>query len=127
MKKSTFAASCLAAFMMASMPAWSAGQGPGPGHGHGQGHERYRDYDRYDGYRDRPYDESRHHYRHRHHEHRGHDYVYQGHWRSWNEWDRYVKRHPELRRHGRYYREGVHLMFRTCPEPGTCIYFSIGR
>ena len=88
---------------------------------------RYHDYDRWDGYRDRPYDRGRHHYQNRHHEHRGHRYVYQGHWRSWDEWDRYTRHHPELRRHGRYYYEGTHLMFRTCPDRDTCLYFSIGR
>ena len=121
MKKSAIVASCLALMMAVSLPALSDDRGQG------QGYERYRDYDRYDGYRDRPYDKGRHHYRHRHHEHRGHSYVYQGHWRSWDEWDRYLSHRPELRRHGRYYYEGVHLMFRTCPEPGTCLYFSIGR
>jgi len=121
MKKMTIFATCLAAMLMAATPASSADRD------RDQGYERYREYDRYQGYRDRPYDQNRHHYRNRHHEHRGQAYVYQGHWRSWNEWDRYLQHRPELRRHGRYYYEGVHLMFRTCPEPGTCLYFSIGR
>ena len=121
MKKLTLVASCLAAMLLAATPASSADRD------RDQGYERYREYDRYQGYRDRPYDQSRHHYRNRHHEHRGQSYAYQGHWRSWDEWDRYLQHHPELRRHGRYYRDEVHLMFRTCPEPGTCLYFSIGR
>lgn len=87
--------------------------------------DRYRDYRGYDGYRDRPYNKNRH---YRHHEYRGKGYTYQGHWRSWDEWDRYSRNHPDVRRHGRYYHEGSHLMFRSCPPgSGTCLFFSIGR
>ncbi|HDP90468.1 MAG TPA: hypothetical protein ENN42_11035 [Thioalkalivibrio sp.] len=114
MKPVILAAGCILAVLALASPALAD--------------DRYRDYDRYDGYRELPYDRHRHHYRNRHHEHRGHRYAYQGHWRSWDEWDRYTRRHPELRRHGRYYYEGAHLMFRTCPpDSNTCIYFSIGR
>jgi hypothetical protein len=76
------------------------------------------------GYRERPYGQR--HYEH--HEYKGHEYAYRGHWKSWNDWDRYAKEHPDLYKHGRYYREGGHLMFRF-NEPGTgnSFFFSIGR
>lgn len=77
------------------------------------------------GYRDRPYDRKRH---YRYDEHRKHRYEYQGHWRSWDDFDRYLERYPNWRRHGHYYHDGVHLMFRTCPpDSGMCFFFSIGR
>jgi len=83
------------------------------------------DYDKYRGYRQRPYDKGRH---YGYYNYKGHRYDYRGHWRSWDQWDRYAKAHPDLSRHGTYYRENVHLMFRFC-EPGTgnCFFFSIGR
>ena len=82
------------------------------------------DYDKYRGYRERPYDKRRH---HEHYDYKGHRYGYRGHWRSWDQWDRYAKAHPDISRHGTYYRENTHLMFRFC-EPGTgCFFFSIGR
>ena len=84
-----------------------------------------RDFDGYRGYKERPYDKKRH-YEHR--EYHNHRYTYQGHWRSWNEWDDYARKHPDFRKHGRYYYDGPHLMFRTCdPDANTCIFFSIGR
>ena len=84
-----------------------------------------RDYHKYPGYRERPYDKYRH-YEHRDYE--GRWYIYHGHWRSWDQWDRYRRRHPEIQKHGRYYREGGHLMFRFCdPDTGNCFFFSIGR
>ena len=57
-----------------------------------------------------------------------HRYDYHGHWRSWDQWNRYARKHPQIYKHGRYYRENAHLMFRFC-EPGTgnCFFFSIGR
>ena len=83
------------------------------------------DYDKYRGYRQRPYDKGRH---YGYYNYKGHRYDYRGHWRSWDQWDRYAKAHPDISRHGTYYRENAHLMFRFC-EPGTgnCIFFSIGR
>ena len=59
---------------------------------------------------------------------KGHEYNYKGHWRSWNEWEDYVRHHPTLPRRGNYYRESGHLMFRYC-EPGSsaCFFVSIGR
>ena len=82
-------------------------------------------YNRHPGYRERPYDRHRHYERH---EHRGRHYHYRGHWRSWRKWDDYYRRHPWMREHGRYYREGGHLMFRVCdPDGRTCAFFSIGR
>lgn len=84
-----------------------------------------RDYRGHHGYRDRPYDRNRHYRQLEHHKHR---YAYQGHWRSWDDFDHYMERYPALRRHGHYYHDGVHLMFRTCPpDAGMCIFFSIGR
>jgi hypothetical protein len=85
----------------------------------------HRDYAGHRGYRERPYD------RHRsfqHYSYKEHKYTYHGHWRSWNDWDRYAREHPRLYEHGKYYREDGHLMFRFC-EPGTdnCFFFSIGR
>lgn len=85
----------------------------------------YENIEGYKGYKERPYDKKRH-YEHR--EYHNHRYNYRGHWRSWDEWDRYAEKHPDVRKHGRYYYDGPHLMFRTCPpETNTCIFFSIGR
>ena len=93
-----------------------------------QGRRDYRkrpDYHNYRGYRERPYDKHRH---YGHYDYKGHRYDYHGHWRSWEQWDRYTRKNPHIYKHGRYYREGGHLMFRFC-EPGTgnCFFFSIGR
>jgi hypothetical protein len=84
----------------------------------------HRDYDGRRGYREHPYG-------HRHYgEYRsgGHRFIYRGHWRSWDDWDRYRRAHPRIYKYGRYYREGGHLLFRFC-EPGinNCFFFSIGR
>jgi hypothetical protein len=83
------------------------------------------DYQNHRGYRERPYDNRRH---YEHHDYKGHRYNYHGHWRSWEQWDNYAKKHPDIYKHGTYYRENAHLMFRFC-EPGTgnCFFFSIGR
>jgi hypothetical protein len=83
------------------------------------------DYGKYNGYRERPYNKSRH---YANYNYKGHRYDYRGHWRSWEQWDGYAKAHPDISRHGIYYRENTHLMFRFC-EPGTsnCFFFSIGR
>jgi len=84
-----------------------------------------RGYAGYRGYRERPYDQ------HRHYEHQyyhDHEYAYHGHWRSWNDWDDYARHNPWMYKHGRYYRERGHLMFRGCdPVSGSCFFFSIGR
>jgi len=82
------------------------------------------EYHKHQGYRERPYDNRRH---YEYHNYRGHRYDYHGHWRSWEQWDRYARKHPHIYKYGRYYREGAHLMFRFC-EPGTgnCFFFSIG-
>ena len=84
-----------------------------------------RDYREYRGYRERPYDRGRH---YRHYRRDGHRYDYRGHWRSWDEWDRYARKHPHVYNYGHYYRDNAHLMFRFC-EPGNddCFFFSIGR
>ena len=59
---------------------------------------------------------------------RNHAYHYEGHWNSWADWDRYAKRHPDRYRHGRFFHENGHLLFRSCdPMGGGCIFFSIGR
>jgi hypothetical protein len=91
----------------------------------GRGYHGRPDYQRYSGYRERPYQKGRH---YGHYDRNGRRYDYHGHWRSWDEWDRYAKRNPDIYKHGRYYREDAHLMFRFC-EPGTanCVFFSIGR
>jgi hypothetical protein len=92
-----------------------------------QGRRDYKkgsDYHEHRGYRDRPYDKSRH---YDHYNHKGHRYEYQGHWRSWDQWDMYAKKHPQIYKHGTYYREGAHLMFKFCdPGTGNCFFFSIG-
>lgn len=85
----------------------------------------HRDYRDHRDYRERPYDRGRH---YGHYRHQGHRYDYRGHWRSWDAWDRYARSHPFLYRHGHYYRDGVHLMFRFCDPAGAgCFFFSIGR
>ncbi len=44
------------------------------------------------------------------------------------EWDRYYRAHPHLHRHGHYYHDDAHLMFRYCdPDGGGCFFFSIGH
>ncbi|GAB4353911.1 MAG: hypothetical protein ACPW60_14180 [Methylohalobius sp. ZOD2] len=84
-----------------------------------------RDYARYRGYRERPYDKSRH---YDYYSRRGNRYIYRGHWRSWNDWNDYARRYPRIYKRGRYYREHGHLMFRFCdPGTGNCFFFSIGR
>ncbi len=85
------------------------------------------DYSGYRGYRESPYDRHRH---YDHQRHRGHNYTYRGHWRSWNNWDDYARVHMHfwVQDHGGYYRDGDHLMFRSCePDASACFYFSIGR
>jgi len=90
-----------------------------------RGHKKRQDYHEHRGYRKRPYDKHRHYGRY---DYKGHRYDYHGHWRSWEQWDRYARKHPHIYKHGRYYRENAHLMFKFC-EPGTgnCFFFSIGR
>jgi hypothetical protein len=91
-------------------------------------HDKYAhhgDYHKYHGYREHPYQNNR---RYAHYKHRGHQYAYQGHWNSWKQWDRYAKAHPKVYRHGTYYRENAHLMFRfRDPVSGGFFFFSIGR
>jgi len=93
-----------------------------------QGRRDYKkrlDYHEHRGYRDRPYDKSRH---YDHYDHKGHRYAYHGHWRSWDQWNKYARKHPHIYKQGRYYREGAHLMFRFCElGTGNCFFFSIGR
>jgi len=77
------------------------------------------------GYSEHPYQKQR---RYGHYIHKGHRYDYQGHWRSWDQWHRYAKGHPEIYKHGSYYREGAHLMFRfRDPVSGSFFFFSIGQ
>jgi hypothetical protein len=99
-----------------------------PKHYEEQGRRDYKkrpDYYNHRGYRERPYDNRRH---YEHYDYKGHRYDYHGHWRSWEQLDKYAKIHPTIHKHGTYYRENAHLMFRFC-EPGTgnCLFFSIGR
>jgi hypothetical protein len=88
-------------------------------------YKKHPDYHKYRGYSASPYNKHRHYMKYKYKEHR---YYYHGHWRSWEQWDRYAKKHPNIYKNGRYYRENAHLMFRFC-EPGTsnCFFFSIGR
>ena len=83
-----------------------------------------RDYRGHHGYRDHPYDRHRH---YEYYEHRGQQYLYRGHWRSWNDFDAYLRGYPRLHRYGHYYREQGHLMFRFCDPDSGCFFFSIGR
>ena len=88
-------------------------------------YNRRSDYYKDSGYRDRPYDKYRH---YTHQDYKGHRYYYQGHWRSWDQWNKYARSHPDIYRYGRHYREYGHLMFRFCdPGTGSCFFFSIGR
>jgi hypothetical protein len=87
--------------------------------------KRHEDHRGHSGYRERPHGKTRHYTYYNHH---GHRYEYKGHWKSWKEWDRYAKKHPEIRKHGSYYHRDTHLMFRFCdPITNGCVYFSIGR
>ena len=83
------------------------------------------DYHNHRGYREHPYDSRRH---YGHYNYKQHRYDYHGHWSSWEQWDNYARKHPNIYKHGTYYRENAHLMFRFCePGTGTCFFFSIGR
>jgi len=88
-------------------------------------YEKRPDYHKHSGYSKRPNDQHR---LYVNYDFKGHRYDYHGHWRSWDQWDRYARKHPQIYEHGGYYRQQTHLMFRFC-EPGTgnCFYFSIGR
>jgi hypothetical protein len=114
------------ALAVVALPTFAAHDNPGhydnPGHHGSSGH---RDYSGHHGYRERPYDHHRH---YDHYKHGGHNYVYRGHWRSWNDWNNYYRMYPPMHRYGGYYREHEHLMFRYCdPQSGNCFFFSIGR
>jgi len=81
------------------------------------------DYNMHRGYRERPYNKRI----YVNYDYKGHRYDYYGHWRSWDQFDRYAKKHPHIYKHGGYYRQCSHLMFRFCePDTGSCFYFSIG-
>jgi hypothetical protein len=89
-----------------------------------------RDYDwrhrdrRPPGYRRHPHDR----YHGYPHVYRDHEYHYEGHWRSWDDWEKYRSRYRQRFDHGRYYRDDGHLFFRFCdPGSGSCFFFSIGR
>jgi hypothetical protein len=82
-----------------------------------------QDYHKHRGYREHPFD----HRIYVNYDYKGHRYDYNGHWRSWEQFDRYAKKHQYIYKHGRYYRQSSHLMFRFCePDTGSCFYFSIG-
>ncbi len=84
-----------------------------------------QDYHKHRRYRERPYDQNR---IYVNYDYKRHRYDYHGHWRSWEQFDRYAKKHPQIYKHGGYYRQNSHLMFRFCePDTGSCFYFSIGR
>jgi hypothetical protein len=88
-------------------------------------YNRRQDYNKYRGYRERPYDQNR---IYVNYGYKGHRYAYDGHWRSWEQFGKYAKKHPDIYKHGGYYRQYSHLMFRSCePDTGSCFYFSIGR
>ena len=85
---------------------------------------QHANYDRYPGYRPHPYNRGLHYGQYKY---KGHQYDYHGHWRSWDQWHRYASENPDIERHGTYYRENSHLMFRYCdPGSGACFFFSIG-
>jgi hypothetical protein len=63
----------------------------------------------------------------KYHNYNGRRYNYKGHYGSWNQWDSYRRQHPDVVRHGSYYREGGHLMFRFSDPIGNYFFFSIGR
>ena len=91
----------------------------------GGDYKKRSDYYNHRGYREHPY-ESRRHYGH--YNYKKHRYDYHGHWRSWEQWDSYARKRPNIYKHGTYYRENAHLMFRFCePGTGSCFFFSIGR
>ena len=62
----------------------------------------------------------------KYHNYNGRRYNYKGHYGSWNQWDSYRLQHPDVIRHGSYYREGGHLMFRFSDPGGNYFFFSIG-
>ncbi len=79
-------------------------------------HKKHRkDRHEYRGYRDKYYGQ-------RHHPPK----RYRGHWRSWDQFDRYRRDHRSEYRHGRYYQNNGHLYFRFQTDEGT-FSFSIGR
>lgn len=146
MKKGIFIllAVTLAAFM--ASPALADQKGHGreykqPARDRGDKHGGTQHYESRDRDRDRDYDYRRsdHHppgYRTqpkgRHygdpHMKKGHSYRYDGHWNSYDAWERYRNRYPDRFRQGGYYRESGHLYFRFCdPAGAACFFFSIGR
>jgi hypothetical protein len=93
------------------------------------GKQDHRDYNKRQGYykhlgyRERPYDNRI----YVNYNYKGHRYDYNGHWRSWEQFDSYAKKHSHIYKNGGYYRQSSHLMFRFCePDTGSCFYFSIG-
>ncbi len=135
MKKTMIAAFVFFFLFATAMPAMSKDVNRGnqgrraykehPNNPDRSGYKNHPGYSNQRGYRQRPYNSRRH---YGHYDYRGHRYSYQGHWRSWKQWDEYARKHPNFYKYGRYYRENTHLMFRFC-EPGTgnCIFFSIGK
>jgi hypothetical protein len=109
--------------------------------GRGRGRDDRRDDDYFDRRHDRDYEHRhperrppgyRRHPRDRYHGHphvfSHREYHYEGHWRSWDDWEKYRGRYRHRFDHGRYYREDGSLFFRFCdPDSGSCFFFSIGR
>ncbi len=118
MKRTTVALFAVLASLAMAAPSYADNHR----RGHGPSHMDNR-YQGHHGYRERPYNKHRHYnqYRHNHRE-----YAYRGHWRSWNSWEAYRMQHRDRFRHGHYYRQDGHLMFRFC-DNGACFFFSIGR
>lgn len=87
---------------------------------HHDGRQKYHGWAQYHGHYEKP-----HNYQHRVYHHRP-DYRYEGHWSSWNDWERYYMKNPYIHRHGRYEKHGEHLFFLI--DDGIYKFmFSIGR
>lgn len=104
-----------------------------------QQREQYKNYGqqrKYEHNRDYQYHESRRDYRnHRgYYSHpKGRDYYhmrpgygYNGHWRSWNEWESYYRMNPHYHRYGHYERINNQLFF-LFNDGITAFMFSIGK
>jgi hypothetical protein len=158
MKKGFFILLAITLVAIMTLPVLADRKGHGRGYGHGtrdreSEYGESRGHDGRDQDRDRNRAEEHHGDRHWHYDYRqpghhphgyhtqphgrhygnphmihGQAYHYDGHWYSWNSWEKYRRLHAANFHQGRYYRESGHLFFRFCdPVGNACFFFSIGR
>jgi len=90
-----------------------------------QNNNSYHQDDRYDNYNN---NYNNYNNRPRSHYDEGKRYDYGGHYKSWDEWQRFRSQNPHVNRNGKYFHDaGGHLMFGFTDEGGNAFFFSIGR